>query len=125
MANKITCFLGYIAVLNLLFARSCAQATATAPSCTDVISNTAPCLPYISRTSPAPSDVCCAGIKNVAAMASTHANQVDICTCLKSNIAGFSYDPTLIAALPKKCSVNINLLPISASTDCSKISLGN
>ncbi|KNA22729.1 hypothetical protein SOVF_031920 [Spinacia oleracea] len=124
MANKMTCFLGYIAVLSLLFARSTFSAE-TAPSCPDVVSYTAPCLPYISHTSPSPSDICCTGVQNVANMAMTHDNQVSICSCLKTEMAAFTYDPALVASLPSKCAVNLNFPPISSDTDCSKISFGN
>ncbi|CAO2835490.1 unnamed protein product [Amaranthus hypochondriacus] len=123
MANKIACFLGYLAILSSLLTRPsvCDQSLETAPSCTTVIASVAVCLPYItSQGSPSPSRPCCDGIKCVATMANTHENAMSICNCLKSNLADFQYNPTLVAALPKKCFVSINVPPISKDTDCSK-----
>ncbi|CAO2835488.1 unnamed protein product [Amaranthus hypochondriacus] len=126
MTNKIACFLGYLAILSLLSAMPilCDQSLETAPSCTIIIADAAACLPYITQDSPSPSGPCCDGIKSMAGMANTHENAISICNCLKSNLAGFQYNPSLIAALPKKCSVNINLPPISKDIDCSKVSIG-
>ncbi|KAL2893224.1 putative non-specific lipid-transfer protein 2 [Bienertia sinuspersici] len=121
MANNMTSFLVYIAMLSLLCAglALCAQAPEPAP-CATVIVNVSPCLSYILKTSSSPSDSCCGGIKNVALMASSHENMVGVCNCLKTNLAGFKYDPALVAELPQKCSVNLSLPPISKDTDCSK-----
>lgn len=121
MAKTFPEFLSYLAILSMLFAPSlCDQATETAPSCSTVISNVAACLPFISHTSPSPSGICCGGVKNVAGLAKTHDDKMAICNCLKTNLANIQYDPALVAALPKQCSVNINLPPISKNTDCSK-----
>ncbi|XP_021748090.1 non-specific lipid-transfer protein A-like [Chenopodium quinoa] len=121
MANKFTFFLGYIAILSLLLARS----TVCVPSCVDVVSDSAPCLPFISKSTDSPSDFCCAGIRNVAGMAKSQSDEVQICDCLKANMAEFDYDPTLVADLPKLCLVNITLPPINNTTDCSRVSFGH
>lgn len=122
MANKMTYFLGYIAIQSILFARLtfCDQTPDPAPSCLIVISDASPCVPFITSTSPSPSEDCCSGVRNIAGMAKTNEDKVDICYCLKTILASLKYDPALVAQLPKKCSVNITLPPISNSTDCSK-----
>lgn len=123
MANKIACFLGYLTILSTILTRPslCDQSLGTTPSCTTVIASVAVCLPYItSQGSTSPSRPCCDGIKRVATMANTHENAMSICNCLKSNLADFQYNPSLVAALPKKCFVSISLPPISNDTDCSK-----
>ncbi|KAL2893229.1 putative non-specific lipid-transfer protein 2 [Bienertia sinuspersici] len=115
MANKTISFLGYIAVLSLLFPQLtlCDPAQEPAP-------DPARCSTVISNTTPSPSDSCCSGVKNVAAMANNHENKVHVCDCLKTSLAVFKYDPALVAELPQKCSVNLSLPPISEDTDCSK-----
>eukprot|EP00257_Ricinus_communis_P001366 XP_002511593.2 non-specific lipid-transfer protein A-like [Ricinus communis] len=85
--------------------------------CGQVNSSLAACIPYLTGADAAPSASCCAGVKNLKALAPTTA----ACACIKAAAARY---PTIkedaASSLPKNCGVEMNI-PISKTTNCQAI----
>ncbi|KAL8499698.1 hypothetical protein ACS0TY_019610 [Phlomoides rotata] len=93
------------------------------PSCLTVVNNITPCLNYLRGKNPTAK--CCAGVKNLKDAMKTKADQVAVCTCTQDVLKGFTYDPKIIPALPKKCGVSLVLPPIDKNYDCKKLEVSS
>ncbi|URD96272.1 hypothetical protein MUK42_07867 [Musa troglodytarum] len=64
---------------------------------------------------------CCNGVKSLNGAAKSSADRKAACSCIKSTVSRLSgAQAGAIAGIPGKCGVSIGY-PISASTDCSKV----
>ncbi|GFY92359.1 hypothetical protein Acr_08g0007550 [Actinidia rufa] len=114
--------LGFLAVLFLVMR----PATAATPTCTKVYPKVLPCLSYLklvtSDEGDGPSPACCAGVKDLYNEAKSKPDRVAICECIKDALSKVGpYNPEKIHEIPKKCGIPIDLPPMHANFDCSKV----
>ncbi|GAB2291087.1 hypothetical protein Dimus_025342 [Dionaea muscipula] len=81
-----------------------------------------PCKAFITDVSKSPSNACCEGLYDIAAMIKTPGDRVDVCVCLKTAFTYLldNYDPIRMLPLPVICRVNILLPLLTIHTDCDK-----
>eukprot|EP01018_Ginkgo_biloba_P030847 Gb_21553 [translate_table: standard] len=89
--------------------------------CGSVTSDMEPCINYLTTGMGVPSSNCCAGLRSVAAAATTTPQRMVACTCLElaaGMIPGIKANA--VSSLPGACNVKLPF-PFSLTTDCSKI----
>nr|P86137.2 RecName: Full=Non-specific lipid-transfer protein 1; Short=LTP1; Short=nsLTP1; AltName: Allergen=Act d 10.01 [Actinidia deliciosa] len=92
-----------------------------AVSCGQVDTALTPCLTYLTKGG-TPSTQCCSGVRSLKSMTGTKVpDRQAACNCLKQAAARYQGIKDAAAALSQKCGVQLSV-PISRSTDCSKIS---
>ncbi|XP_006847752.2 non-specific lipid-transfer protein 3 [Amborella trichopoda] len=87
----------------------------------EMVRDLTPCLSYLTADVNSPNTPCCIGVQNVHAGANSRDMRQSICVCLKEVANGIlNLNDDHAAALPGLCGVKLNI-PISKSTDCTKI----
>ncbi|KAJ9171188.1 hypothetical protein P3X46_014584 [Hevea brasiliensis] len=80
-----------------------------AVDCGQVNSSLAPCIPFLTGGDASPSPACCAGIKNLQALAPTTADKRAARECVKTAAARYpNIQDAAATSLPQKCGVHIN-----------------
>ncbi|GLJ38006.1 hypothetical protein SUGI_0773500 [Cryptomeria japonica] len=88
-------------------------------TCPAIASALTPCLGYIVNGGQVPPK-CCDGVRKVSDMAKTSTDKQTACQCIKTAATSIKPLPSSLTNLPKACAVNIGI-PVSLTTDCSKV----
>uniref|UniRef100_A0A7N0UT94 Non-specific lipid-transfer protein n=1 Tax=Kalanchoe fedtschenkoi TaxID=63787 RepID=A0A7N0UT94_KALFE len=113
---------GHLAATLLVAASIMIGATSSPPPCETVLQDLTPCLTFLAANEQSPSTGCCSGVRTLAPYSQKQADRTTVCECLKSYAPSLGpIDMSLIAQIPKKCSVDVNLPNISSDIDCSKV----
>ncbi|XVE77270.1 hypothetical protein DITRI_Ditri13aG0048800 [Diplodiscus trichospermus] len=115
--------INFLAMLVLLITASPLEEILAAPACVDVTKAVTPCLEFVRGKDGAdPPPACCSGANYLAGQAKTKDDKQAICECLKGVLPNIGpYDPSRVPLIAKKCGVDIEIPPITAETDCSKL----
>ncbi|KAG6504153.1 non-specific lipid-transfer protein 1-like [Zingiber officinale] len=107
-----------LVVAAAVFAASQADAAVT---CSQVASNLRSCIPYVTgRVAELPS-ACCDGVRTLNSAARSTADRRATCNCIRSQASGINGIQTgRLSGIPSSCGVQVPY-PISASTDCSRV----
>ncbi|PIA49020.1 hypothetical protein AQUCO_01300105v1 [Aquilegia coerulea] len=116
-----------LGLLMVLLLASGTKAVLDAATCNSIVQDLIPCVPYFNDSQSEPTSACCQGAHLVASVATQTNDLKGICQCIKTaaiNNGGF-LDDNRANAIAGKCGVNVNIPPISRSTDCSTFQVIN
>ncbi|XVF71506.1 hypothetical protein PTKIN_Ptkin12aG0043300 [Pterospermum kingtungense] len=111
--------LGVFVLIMMLVSKS---KPVDAISCPEALISLQPCLPFLKGAASSPAIVCCEGVANVNAAASSTSARRDLCKCFKQTVPVVGVKPDRAKQLPQLCAVNVPV-PIDPSVDCDSISL--
>ena len=90
------------------------------PTCRQVTQMVTPCLFYLADRTWAPYGPCCNGLAALNRTASSPADRVGVCNCLKAIAPHMPViDVSRASTLPRTCGINFNVT-ISPYADCDR-----
>ncbi|KAF5208384.1 hypothetical protein FRX31_002026 [Thalictrum thalictroides] len=110
-----------LGLLMVLLLASGTKAVLDAGTCNTMVQDLIPCLSYLNDSQTDPTSTCCQGAHTVANVATQTNDLKGICQCLQAAATnnGGLLDDNRANSLAGKCGLNVNIPPISRSTDCS------
>ncbi|OVA09213.1 Plant lipid transfer protein/Par allergen [Macleaya cordata] len=113
MMKVFVCVMAVLAMVQLMVEPS------QAIDCADVDRSLVPCMPYLTGGAAQPAAGCCAGVKQLTAMATTTPDKRAACNCVKEAASHYqNIKDDAATGLPTKCGIPLSF-PISKNIDCN------